>query len=192
MVSARTDHTTTLLPNGTVLVAGGTGSGGWLTSAELFNPATGTWIATNALKTARAYHTATLMPSGKVLVAGGYNNISTALATTELYDPDSGTWTSTGTLTTARHFHTATLLPNGKVLVTAGYGIGVVAVAARAMGQRKGRRKQGVDSQTRDRAPCSGNSRLRRRTTSRLVRHRPARNLSAAGELAHIEAGGCS
>ncbi len=65
-------HTATLLPNGKVLVAGGF-NGGFtiLTSAELYDPASGSWTATGSLNTARAYHTATLLPNGKVLVAGG-------------------------------------------------------------------------------------------------------------------------
>ena len=60
-----------MLPNGKVLVAGGDGDSGILTSAELYDPATGTWTATGSLTTARSIHTATLLPNGKVLVAGG-------------------------------------------------------------------------------------------------------------------------
>ena len=62
-----------MLPNGKVLVAGGYNDVGILTSAELYDPASGTWTATGSLTTARQLHTATLLPNGKVLVAGGYN-----------------------------------------------------------------------------------------------------------------------
>jgi hypothetical protein len=121
LATARFDHTATLLPNGKVLVAGGiTGfpGGSYLASAELDDPASGTWTGTGSLATAREVHTATLLPNGKVLVAGGYNGGS--LASAELYDPGSGTWTATGSLGNARFGHTATLLPNGQVLVVGG------------------------------------------------------------------------
>ena len=43
-------HSATLLPNGKVLVAGGAQYGLFtLTSAELYDPATGTWTATGSL-----------------------------------------------------------------------------------------------------------------------------------------------
>src|SRR5204863_449474 len=104
-------HTATSLPNGKVLVAGGYDGVNYLSSAELYDPASGTWTATGGLGTARFVHTATLLPNGKVLVAGGLDS-SGILASAELYDPASGTWTATGDLGTTREDHTATLLPN--------------------------------------------------------------------------------
>jgi WD40 repeat protein len=119
MATARVAHTATLLPNGKVLVAGGSGISFYLASAELYDPATGTWSTTGSMATARRYHTATLLPNGKVLVTGGYNG--SYLASSELYDPATGTWSTTGSMATTRQSQTATLLPNGKVLVTGGY-----------------------------------------------------------------------
>ena len=72
-----------------VLVAGGLDNTFNATaSAELYNPANGTWTPTGSLNTARTNHTATLLPNGRVLVAGGLG--SGALASAELYDPATG------------------------------------------------------------------------------------------------------
>jgi WD40 repeat protein len=130
LATARWFHTATLLPNGKVLVAGGWDASDALASAELYDPASGTWTDTGSLATSRGNPTATLLPNGKVLVAGGYNDTFGALASAELYDPASGTWTATGSLLTARYVHTATLLPNGQVLVAGGSGIGGALASA--------------------------------------------------------------
>ena len=92
LAMARFEHTETLLPNGKVLVAAGNDDTVDLASAELYDPASGTWTATGSLATARSGHTATLLPNGKVLVAGGFDR-TVDLASAELYDPASGTWT---------------------------------------------------------------------------------------------------
>ncbi|MFT3770015.1 MAG: kelch repeat-containing protein [Minicystis sp.] len=121
----RAMHTATLLGNGKVLVAGGnTISGSTLVpaaTAEIYDPAMGTWSGTGPMTLARQYHTATLLKSGQVLVAGG--NGAAITATSELYDPVSGTWTATaGNLAYARWEHMAVRLGNGKVLVVGGAG----------------------------------------------------------------------
>ena len=112
--------TQTLLPNGKVLVAGGERNGN-LSSAELYDPATGVWTRTGSMIDNRSQHTATLLPNGKVLVIGGSNNSVDYLSSAELYDPSTGTWSTTGSMIDNRSQHTATLLANGKVLVTGGY-----------------------------------------------------------------------
>ena len=125
LANAPWSHTATLLPNGQVLVVGGTSSDFPYyasESAELYDPASGTWTETGSLVTARFSHTATLLSNGKVLVAGGYNTVDGYLVRAELYDPASGTWTDTGSLANPRDVHTATLLPNGEVLAAGGIG----------------------------------------------------------------------
>lgn len=120
MITARVDHTATLLSNSKVLVAGGNGA---LNAAELYDPGPGTWMATASLKISRnGGHSATMLPNGKVLITGGFQNDGVSvLASSELYEPSTGTWIPANELIAARAGHTATLLPNGKVLVAGGY-----------------------------------------------------------------------
>jgi hypothetical protein len=75
MTLARSGHTATLLPNGTVLIAGGDNHGD-LASVELYDPVAGTFTATGSMSTIRVDHTATLLPNGMVLVAGGTGRFS--------------------------------------------------------------------------------------------------------------------
>jgi Galactose oxidase, central domain/Kelch motif len=121
-------HTATLLASGKVLVVGGEGGHGHLTSADVYDPQTGRWTVTGSLHTARGGHTATLLPNGTVLVAGGSAPAqripSSELygSSAEVYDPRTGRWTVTAPMHEGRDAHTATLLSNGQVLVAGGQG----------------------------------------------------------------------
>ena len=125
MTTDRGFFTLTGLGNGKVLAAGGLINGFPETStssADLFNPATGTWTNTGYMNTDRRAHTATLLPGGNVLVAGGVSGLLNGpeTASAEVYNPATGVWTSTGSMHTAHTGHAAALLANGQVLVAGG------------------------------------------------------------------------
>jgi galactose oxidase len=80
----RRQHNATLLPDGTVLVTGGTRGGGFdngfndlsegkpVRNAELWDPGTGQWSTLAVETNERCYHsTALLLPDGRVLSGGG-------------------------------------------------------------------------------------------------------------------------
>jgi hypothetical protein len=131
MTEARGAHTATLLSSGKVLIVGGGNTGGGrppfagdgLATAEVYDPATGTFTPTGNMSATRIGQTATLLLDGRVLIAGGIRSgqSGSPRATAELYDPLTGTFTVAKTMTSPRAGHTATLLPDGKVLVTGGF-----------------------------------------------------------------------
>ena len=124
MQTARFSHTATLLPNGKVLVAGGRTvvrkDGGEsapdLATAELYDPASGTWSPTGSMSVAHTFHTATLLDTGEVLVVGAEFS-----AAVEIYDPKSERWRVVGDYGgSGVTEQSATLLSDGKVLVAGG------------------------------------------------------------------------
>ena len=138
MTTARFSHTATLLNDGRVLVVGGftdppsSPNQPITDTAELYDPATGTWTPTDSLDVRRALHGAAKLPDGKVLVAGGRTCdlpppdsttcVSTnRTATAEVYDPATGLWTPTQSMSTSRHTTTAVALLDGRVLMPAGF-----------------------------------------------------------------------
>ncbi len=134
----RVFHTATPLADGRVLVVGGTGNeqldrpgtqtalGISLSSAEVWNPASGSFGPAGSLMEARAGHAASRLPDGRVLVVGGGDLVAGSLSFTDLldlaevWDPATSTSSPTGPLVAERFAHTATALPDGRVLVVGG------------------------------------------------------------------------
>jgi Tol biopolymer transport system component len=133
--------TATLLGDGRVLFAGGAGCGAssdMLDTAQIYDPATGSFSVTGSMGATRADHAAALLADGRVLIAGGISTDATeghagiilaatgcsCLASAEVYDPAQGTFSATGSMDNARDDFTATLLLDGRVLVLGGGGEG--------------------------------------------------------------------
>ena len=118
MLTSRTDHVTTPLANGQVLITGGVrdvGSGSvYLTSCEIYDPKTGTFISITSMSKPHFLHAAIHLLNDWVLIAGGFDPI------VEVYDPVTRTFPFIGNMTVARWLAAAVLLPTGQVLVTGG------------------------------------------------------------------------
>jgi hypothetical protein len=142
----RAYHSATLLPDGKVLVAGGCDKYGEIqptgirtcvtptVSAEMYDPAKGTWSPAGQMAVARMGHSATLLRGGKVLVAGGCTDADpgflpckTATPSAEIFDTSSGKWSPAAPMKMSRMSPSAVLIKGrspqrcgsacGKVLV---------------------------------------------------------------------------
>jgi hypothetical protein len=122
MTVAREAASASLLGTAKVLVAGGYSGSTYYGSAELYDPASGTWAATGSMTGVRASHMSASYGSGTglVLVAGGTDGTS-ALATAEIYNATTGTFATTGSLSVGRYGARATVLSTtANVVVTGG------------------------------------------------------------------------
>lgn len=124
LVTARAYHTATLLPDGNVLVFGGSNKAGTvIETAEYFNPTTVSSSVANLKLTARTKHRASLLVDGRVLVSGGEDAHGEVLDEAVLIDPRINTVESVSfKLNTARFNHLSTLLPQHDVLIWGGVG----------------------------------------------------------------------
>jgi chitodextrinase len=93
MAYARRMPNATILPNGKVLVTGGTNNAsneaaGAILATELWNPSTGNFSTVASAQTPRLYHsTAILLPDGRVISAGGGRPGTNEYRNAEIYSP---------------------------------------------------------------------------------------------------------
>lgn len=129
-VGVRASHTATLLASGKVLVAGGSVAHGGTfpsqstDSAEVYDPATGTFTDTASMNVSRSSASSARLADGRVLVAGGTTTDTSGSTptnnptwTAELYEPATGTFTTTGSMQPNGGV-SLLALPSGLVLAT--------------------------------------------------------------------------
>jgi Galactose oxidase, central domain/Kelch motif len=114
MSAPRYGNSATVLNDGRALIAGGSNAGDILNTAELYDPARGSFVcvAGPASSSASAgcnpsmikprdLASAAMLPDGEVLLAGGYDR-ATILNAAEIYNPQSGSFASVADLLKAR------------------------------------------------------------------------------------------
>ena len=126
----RSRHISVVLSNGSVLVAGGTTSGGGATNAaEIYDPVADSWSTlAGGMIEARSNATSVRLQDGRVLIAGG-EKFGVASSTMEIFDPATLTFSFAGALTSPRTEHAMTLLADGRVTIFGGSS-GTIAVNA--------------------------------------------------------------
>ncbi len=128
-------HTATLLGDGRVLITGGDTDDptadrlavGVLRTAEVWDPASGTFVRAGRMDIRRRAHQAALLPDGRVIVVGGsrprtgdFHDPGTA--TTEIWDPETGTFSRGPQMASPRERPTLVTLHDGSLFVIGGNG----------------------------------------------------------------------
>ncbi|WP_224369136.1 Kelch repeat-containing protein [Hyalangium versicolor] len=116
----RSEHTVTRLPDGRVMVVGGSTSRAAET-AEVFEPISNTWTLVAPPHMPRESHAAVVTADGAVLVLGGAHFSTGTLSSAERFEPATGTWSLVTSLQAPRRGAGVVRLPDGEVLLVGGF-----------------------------------------------------------------------
>ena len=132
MGAPRKNASSVALPDGRLLVAGGTGDDGdvmrnSLASAEVLEADGSSWVAAASMSGPRTAPVAGLLPSGRLIVAGGCSGFvvddyanNGELRTAEQYDPVTGTWSGLPQMAVLRNLAAGCTLEDGRFAVVGG------------------------------------------------------------------------
>jgi hypothetical protein len=116
LLGGREGHTATLLQDGRVLIAGGTGVDRPPAPAEIWDPSTMSFSPTGSPAVSLFEARATLLPDGRVLIVGSSETGGVAVTSAEVWDAETGTFGPGDALPEAQ-YPAGTLLDEGRVLV---------------------------------------------------------------------------
>ncbi|XXF75322.1 kelch repeat-containing protein [Myxococcaceae bacterium GXIMD 01537] len=114
MATPRGQHASWLLTDGSVLVAGGVNSLGFVRTAERFDVEHGTWTAAGDAGITGNTSSGVMLPTGRAFL------LSDGSPSARIHDAATDTWSATGGMSTSRGLPTLTVLPSGRVLVAGG------------------------------------------------------------------------
>jgi len=121
MGTARSSHVAIALSDGRILVAGGWNGQNGVASAELYDPADGSFAPVGDMTGARISPSAVTLPDGRVLITGGESGLNAPLSSAEVFDPMTSSFSPVGSMSTPRMSHAAVSLADGRVLVAGGH-----------------------------------------------------------------------
>lgn len=111
-----------LLPNGKVMLIGGSDAALAGASTDIYDPANGTWaFGPPPPSTHPQLPGGARLLDGRVLITGGRYDSGITVASADIYDPSTHTWTAARAMNRSRVGHTLTLLEDGRVLAAGGY-----------------------------------------------------------------------
>ena len=128
MTDKRHGHYSILLRDGRVLIGGGAASGGsgayatYHSSAEIFDPETGSSRATHSMSTARMNDKGTLLADGRVVFASATQHTGAKTYPVEIFDPRTGEFAPIQFNPAFEKISRSMVLSDGKILAFGRFG----------------------------------------------------------------------
>ena len=139
MAFARDRPTATLLPDGTVLIAGGQNGAAEPDQAERFDPKSETFqTLPSPLVSPRMAHSAASLPGGDVLLSGGWSvPLAATTGSVELFNPGTQVFTAEPPLPVGAHDQALLVFPSGLVLIAGGKAASAAHETSLATGETR-------------------------------------------------------